>query len=81
MADALAAPELERKYQETLVVPVDESRNENFFIPVAAASSPEALTGVIEQMHEFARRAGDPLKLEGLRTAFERVVRQRGRRR
>ncbi|MBI1282487.1 MAG: N-6 DNA methylase, partial [Anaerolineaceae bacterium] len=77
MADALAAPELESKYKETLVVPVDEKRNENFFIPVSAAQSPEALTEVIGQMDEFAQLAKDPLKTETYKRAFEKLVQER----
>lgn len=77
MADALSAPELEQKYKETLVVPVDSERNENFFIPVSAAAAPDALTSVIEQMHQFAQRAGDPLKLEAFKTPFGNLVAQR----
>jgi hypothetical protein len=74
MADALATPELEQKYKETLIVPVDEKRKENFFIPVAAAAAPEALTRVIDQMDQFARRAGDPLKLESYKVPFSKLV-------
>ncbi len=77
MADALTAPELESKYKETLVVPVDDKRNENFFIPVAVASSPDDLTDVINEMHQFARRAGDPLMVETYKRTFEELVRQR----
>jgi hypothetical protein len=77
MADALAVPELEPRYKDTLVVTVDERRNESFFIPVASAAEPDAFNQVIDQMQNFADHASDSLRLESFREPFGKLVHER----
>jgi hypothetical protein len=55
MADALITP-LENRSEDALIVPVDDRHDENFRIPIESASIPSALTDVIDQMNQFARR-------------------------
>ncbi|MDX1992875.1 MAG: N-6 DNA methylase [bacterium] len=65
MADALILP-LEGRAPEALIVPVDDRHEEVFRIPVESAAHSRALTQVIDDMYEVAKRGVQP-DLNGFR--------------
>jgi len=74
MADALIRP-LENEAHDSLTVPVDDRhKDELFYIPFTAASAPNALTEVIEKMHDFARSSPQSIPSTAYSNAFRQIV-------
>lgn len=73
MADTLLTVEEKGADRDTLIVPVDNSRDERFKIPADAARAPAVFNEVIDQMDDLARRSIEELNL-GLSTSFLKRV-------
>jgi hypothetical protein len=76
MADALLTPESVGQHKDTLIIPVDRGRAEEFHIPVAAANDPSAFSETVDLMQEYAGYSAERLNT-GLASSFANVVRER----